>query len=106
MEADIPRILELYRQLVLDPPEREMVKSEPEFSQKAFREMSSLEGYYLLVAEVDGEVGNGRLQSRQHILPEAVRVIVIGVQREPSKMIYNFRFGIYDPFLTSCFCLR
>ena len=55
-EADIPRILELYQQLVLDPSELEMVKPEPEFSQKAFREMSSLEGYYLLVAEVDGEL--------------------------------------------------
>ncbi len=55
-ESDIPRILELYLQLVLDPSEVEMVKPEPEFSQKAFREMSSLEGYYLLVAEVDGEV--------------------------------------------------
>jgi len=55
-ETDVPRILELYQQLVMDPSELEMVKPEPEFGLKAFREMSALEGYYLLVAEVDGEV--------------------------------------------------
>lgn len=55
-EADIPRILELYQQLVLEPSEAEMVRSEPEFSRKMFREMTNLKGYYLLVAEVEGEV--------------------------------------------------
>lgn len=55
-EADIPRILELYQQLVLDPSEVEMVRPEPEFSREMFREMTDLEGYHLLVAEVDGEV--------------------------------------------------
>jgi len=55
-ETDIPRILELYQQLVLDPSEEDLVKSAPEFSRKAFREMSSMEGYNLLVAEVDSEV--------------------------------------------------
>ena len=55
-KADIPRILELYRQLAMDPTELEMVRAEPEFSRKAFREMAALEGYYLLVAEADGEV--------------------------------------------------
>ena len=55
-EADVPRITELYQQLVLDPFELKMVKPDPEFSLKAFQEMSALEGYYLLVAEADGEV--------------------------------------------------
>ena len=55
-EADIPRILELYKQLAMDPAERETVRAEPEFSRKAFQEMAALEGYYLLVAEVDGKV--------------------------------------------------
>ena len=41
-EADIPRILELYQQLVLDPSEAETIRLDPEFGQKAFREMSSL----------------------------------------------------------------
>ena len=55
-EADIPRVLKLYQQLALNPSEVEMVKPEPEFSQKAYREMTDLKGYHLLVAEVDGEV--------------------------------------------------
>lgn len=55
-EADIPRILELYQQLAMNPEELESVKAEPEFSQEMFREMFDLKGYYLLVAEVDGEV--------------------------------------------------
>ncbi len=55
-EKDIPHILELYQQLALNPGEEKALKSEPEFGLKAFREMSGLEGYHLLVAEVDGEV--------------------------------------------------
>ena len=55
-EADIPRILELYGQLAMDPDELETVRTEPEFSRKAFREMAAREGYHLLVAEADGEV--------------------------------------------------
>ena len=55
-EADIPRILELYQQLAMNPEEAEMVKADPEFSVEMFREMADLKGYHLLVAEVDGEV--------------------------------------------------
>ena len=55
-EADIPRILELYRQLAMNPGELESVTAEPEFAQEMFRKMTELEGYHLLVAEVDGEV--------------------------------------------------
>ena len=55
-ENDIPQILELYQQLAMNPEELESVREEPEFSQEVFREMSEREGYYLLVAEVDGVV--------------------------------------------------
>jgi GNAT superfamily N-acetyltransferase len=55
-EADIPRILELYRQLAMNPEELEYLKGEPEFGREMFREMADLKGYHLLVAEVDGEV--------------------------------------------------
>ena len=55
-EADIPRILELYRQLAMDPAELEPVRAELEFSRKAFREMAAREGYHLLVAEENREV--------------------------------------------------
>jgi GNAT superfamily N-acetyltransferase len=55
-EADIPRILELYRQLAMNPGELESVTAELEFAREMFRKMTELEGYHLLVAEVDGEV--------------------------------------------------
>lgn len=56
IETDISRILELYRQLAMNPEELEMLKAEPEFSREMFREMADLNGYHLLVAEADGEV--------------------------------------------------
>ena len=55
-DTDIPRILELYRQLAMTPEELESVQAKPEFSREMFREMTDLEGYHLLVAEVDDEV--------------------------------------------------
>lgn len=55
-EGDIPRILELYRQLAMNPEELKSVEPDPEFGKEMFREMSLLEGYHLLVAEEDGRV--------------------------------------------------
>ena len=55
-DTDIPRILELYQQLAMNPEELESIQIEPEFSRKMFGKITSLEGYHLLVAEVDGEV--------------------------------------------------
>jgi GNAT superfamily N-acetyltransferase len=54
--ADIPRILELYRQLAMNPEELEAIEAEPEFGKKMFQEITDLKGYHLLVAEVNGEV--------------------------------------------------
>jgi GNAT superfamily N-acetyltransferase len=54
-ETDIPRILELYQQLAPDSSGQEPAKA-PELSQKMFREITEMEGYHLLVAEVNGEV--------------------------------------------------
>jgi ribosomal protein S18 acetylase RimI-like enzyme len=53
-EKDIPRILELYRQLSFNPEE---YKAPPlKDCRKVFKEMSKVPGYSLLVAEEDGEV--------------------------------------------------
>jgi len=55
-EQDIPRILELYRQLALTPPPPDTPQPSPEAYQRAFREINSTPGYRLLVAEEDGEI--------------------------------------------------
>ncbi|MGD9143871.1 MAG: GNAT family N-acetyltransferase [Dehalococcoidia bacterium] len=55
-ESDIPRILELYQQLAMNPEELESVTTGPEFAREMFLKMTELEGYHLLVAVVDGEV--------------------------------------------------
>jgi GNAT superfamily N-acetyltransferase len=55
-QDDIPRILELYQQLSLNPAEQESLQVYPEHGEKAFREMAEMENYHLLVAEKDGEV--------------------------------------------------
>lgn len=55
-EQDIPRILELYRQLALTPPPPDTPQPSPEAYQRAFREINSTTGYWLLVAEEDGEI--------------------------------------------------
>ncbi len=53
-EKDIPRLLELYRQLSFNP---EGYKTPPlEDCQRAFKEQSKISGYSLLVAEENGEV--------------------------------------------------
>jgi GNAT superfamily N-acetyltransferase len=54
-EADIPRLLELYRQLSLDPS-AEMPEPAPEDCRKVLREISGAPGRALLVAEEDGQV--------------------------------------------------
>ncbi|MCJ7604444.1 MAG: GNAT family N-acetyltransferase, partial [Dehalococcoidales bacterium] len=54
-EADIPRILELYLQLALDPPDGSP-DTDPESSRQTLAEMAALPGYHLLVAEEDGKV--------------------------------------------------
>jgi GNAT superfamily N-acetyltransferase len=53
---DIPRILELYQQLAMNPTELESLQVHPEHGEKAFREMAEMDNYHLLVAETDGEV--------------------------------------------------
>ncbi len=53
-EADIPRILELYRQLSFHPEEYR--KPSPEDCRRVFIEMGTMPGYHLLVAEEDGEI--------------------------------------------------
>ena len=56
-EEDVPRILELYRQLALTPGETEdQSNTSPDNYQRAFREITALPGYALLVAEDGGEV--------------------------------------------------
>ncbi len=54
MEKDIPRILELYRQLSFEPEKHRT----PPLNDclKVFREMSKFPGYELLVAEDSGQV--------------------------------------------------
>ena len=56
VEADIPRLLELYAQLALDPTEAYYSQLEPEFNRRAFTEMAATPGIHLLVAEDDGVV--------------------------------------------------
>jgi GNAT superfamily N-acetyltransferase len=53
-EKDIPRLLELYRQLALDPGS--YVTAAPEDCRRVLRQMAKMAGYELLVAEVDGQV--------------------------------------------------
>ena len=55
-QEDIPRILELYEQLALNPAEREGIRGRPEHGEKGFREMAGMDNYHLLVAEADGTV--------------------------------------------------
>jgi GNAT superfamily N-acetyltransferase len=53
-EKDIPRILELYRQLSFNPTEHRSPSVAE--CQQVFQKMSTLPGYELLVAEEDGKV--------------------------------------------------
>jgi GNAT superfamily N-acetyltransferase len=55
-EKDIPRILELYRQLAFNPPPAGASGPSLEHCQRVFAEISATPGYSLLVAEEDGEV--------------------------------------------------
>ena len=55
-EEDIPRILELYRQLAFTPPPADAPQPSAEEYRRAFVEMSVMPGYRLLVAEEDGEI--------------------------------------------------
>jgi len=50
-EEDIPRIQELYRQLAFTPPLSDTPKLPMEEYRRVFRELSTLPGYELLVAE-------------------------------------------------------
>jgi GNAT superfamily N-acetyltransferase len=50
-EADIPRILELYRQLDINPTHVKPPNPSLEDCQRSFTEMSNIPGYELLVAE-------------------------------------------------------
>jgi GNAT superfamily N-acetyltransferase len=54
VEADIPRILELYRQLSFSPDEYQAAPVAD--CRKIFKRMKKVPGYELLVAEEDGEV--------------------------------------------------
>jgi GNAT superfamily N-acetyltransferase len=53
-EQDIPRILELYRQLSFHPEEYRRPSLED--CHRIFIEMGTVPGYHLLVAEEDGEI--------------------------------------------------
>ena len=55
-ETDVPRILELYRQLSLTPPPPDAPQPLPEDTQRAFEEIRATPGYQLLVAEEDGKI--------------------------------------------------
>ena len=55
-EQDIPRILELYRQLPLNPPPEDAPSPTAEEFRRVFNEISALPGYSLLVAEEGGEI--------------------------------------------------
>ncbi|OGO24267.1 MAG: hypothetical protein A2144_06150 [Chloroflexi bacterium RBG_16_50_9] len=55
IEKDIPRILELYRQLSFNPEEHQS-PSLDDCRRGVFQEMNALPGYELLVAEEDGIV--------------------------------------------------
>ena len=55
-EKDIPRILELYRQLALTPPPSDASQPSLEAYQRVFKEIYSTPGYQLLVAVEDGEI--------------------------------------------------
>jgi GNAT superfamily N-acetyltransferase len=54
-EADIPRLLELYRQLSLDPS-AEVPEPAPEDCRRVLRDFGANENRALLVAEEDGQV--------------------------------------------------
>lgn len=54
-EADIPRILELYRQLALNPSDASP-DADAGSIRRAFAETAALPGFHLLVAEEDGQV--------------------------------------------------
>ncbi len=53
-EQDIPRILELYRQLAFTPPPPDAPQPSLEACQRVFKEINSIPGYKLLVAEDSG----------------------------------------------------
>ena len=55
-EKDIPRILELYRQLSFNPPPAGAPVPSVEEYRRVFNEMSAMPGYQLLVAEEGGKV--------------------------------------------------
>lgn len=55
-KQDIPHILELYKQASLMPPTPDTHQPSLEDLYRVFREMSSIPGYELLLAEEDGEI--------------------------------------------------
>jgi GNAT superfamily N-acetyltransferase len=55
-EKDIPRILELYRQLAFEPPPANAPGPSLEECRKVFNSISTIPGYNLLVAEENGEI--------------------------------------------------
>ena len=55
-EKDIPRICELYRQMVFNPPPAGAPMLPPEEYRRVFKEMGKISGYKLLVAEEKGEI--------------------------------------------------
>jgi len=55
-EKDIPRILELYRQLAFNPPPAGAPGPSLKECRRVFADISATPGYSLLVAEEDGEI--------------------------------------------------
>jgi GNAT superfamily N-acetyltransferase len=72
-EEDIPRILELYRQLAFIPPPEGTPSPSAKEYRRVFNEMAETSGYSLLVAEDGGE-----------ILGTMVMVILPGIARGVS----------------------
>ena len=70
--ADIPRLLELYAQLALDPSEARYARPDPEFNLKALAEMQAAPGIHLLVAEENGTIAGTAMLV---ILPGITRAI-------------------------------
>jgi len=55
-KEDIPRIQELYLQMAHTPPPPDTPRPSTEEYQRVFKEMKSVPGYELMIAEEDGEI--------------------------------------------------
>lgn len=86
-EADIPRILELYRQLAINPTHVEPANPSLEDCRRSFAEMSNVPGYKLLVAEDNG-----------FIIGTAVLVILPGLSHNASPFAVMEYVVVDEPY--------